>query len=65
MLTAGGPLTNSVTVTRRGNLLVFDYRLLGAGGDTYQLGTTDYSKPPQFAVYQGDQKIASGNFEFG
>jgi len=64
-LTAGGPLTNSVTVTRRGKHLVFNYRLLGAGGEPYQLGTTDYSKPPRFAVYQGDKKIASGKFEFG
>ena len=64
-LAAGGPLTNSVTLSRRGKHLVFSYRLLGAGGETYQLGTTDYNKPPQFAVYQGDKKIASGKFEFG
>lgn len=64
-LVAGGPLTNSVTLTRRGRHLVFNYRLLGAGGETYQLETTDRSNPPQFAVYQGDKKIASGRFEFG
>jgi hypothetical protein len=64
-LVAGGPLTNSVTLTPRGGQLVFNYRLVGAGGETYQFGTTDRTKPPQFAVYQGDKRIASGKFEFG
>jgi len=64
-LVAGGPLTNSVTMTRRGGQLVLNYHLVGAGGKTYQFATTDRSKPPQFAVFQGDKKIASGKFEFG
>lgn len=64
-LAAGGPLTNSVTVTRRGNHLVFNHRLLGADGESYQLGARNYLNPPRFAVYQGDRKIASGKFEFG
>jgi hypothetical protein len=64
-LTAGGPLTNSVTASRHGRDLRLDYRLVGAGGETYQLANQDRSKPPEFAIYKGDKKIASGKFEFG
>ncbi len=65
VLDAGGPLTNSVIVSRHGQDLRLDYRLLGAGGATYQLVNRDYSRPPEFAIYKGDKKIASGKFEFG
>ncbi|HYG36219.1 MAG TPA: hypothetical protein VEC99_15615 [Clostridia bacterium] len=60
----GGPLTNGVTFSRRGNNLVLQYQLLGAGGETYA-PMRDHQNPPQFAVYQGDKKIGSGKFEFG
>jgi hypothetical protein len=62
---AGGPLTNTVSISRRGQQLVFSYRLVGPGDKTYQLAGADRGNPPQFAVYQGDKKIASGKFEFG
>ena len=65
VLNVGGPLTNSVTASRHGQDLRFDYRLVGAGGETYQLANQDRSKPPEFAIYKGDKKIASGKFEFG
>jgi hypothetical protein len=65
MLTAGGPLTNSLIAGREGKNLRFNYRLLGAGGEVYQLTRQDRSHPPEFAVYQGDRKIASGKFAFG
>jgi hypothetical protein len=65
VLNAGGPLTNSVTASRQGADLHLDYLLVGAGGGTYQLAKRDTSKPPQFAVYQGDKKIGSGDFEYG
>jgi hypothetical protein len=64
VLTAGGPLTNSVSVSRRGKYLSLDYRLVGAGGP-YQVANQDRSHPPEFTIYQGDQKVASGKFEFG
>lgn len=64
-LNVGGPLTNSVTATRHGQDLRLDYRLIGAGGAIYQLANSDRSKPPEFAIYKGDKKIASGKFEFG
>jgi hypothetical protein len=64
VLLAGGPLTNSVDVMRRGKYLALNYRLTGVGGG-YQLVSQDRSHPPEFTVYQGEKKIASGKFEFG
>jgi len=64
-LTLGGPLTNSVAISRRTKQLVFNYQLLGADGVPYQLTSGDRSKPPEFIVFQGEKKIASGSFEFG
>jgi hypothetical protein len=65
ILVAGGPLTNSVTATRHGQDLLLSYRLIGAGGATYQMVEQNRAHPPEFAVFKGDKKIASGNFEFG
>jgi hypothetical protein len=64
VLTAGGPLTNSVSVNRQGRKLALNYKLVGAGG-AYQLVNQDRLHPPEFTVYQGDRKIASGKFQFG
>lgn len=64
-LTAGGPLTNSISVSRHGQVLRMDYRLIGAGGAAYQLASQDRSKPPKYAVYKGDRAINTGAFEFG
>jgi hypothetical protein len=68
VLAMGGPLTNSISVTRHGRDLKFTYRLVGAGGGDYKLWEywrTKRDWPPQFAVYRGDKQIASGKFEFG
>jgi hypothetical protein len=66
-LAAGGPLTNSVTVDRRGRSLALNYRLLGANGEAYQL--QGVRKEPEFAIYRAgksrDTKLASGRFQFG
>ncbi|MGD0262299.1 MAG: hypothetical protein ABSD29_21235 [Verrucomicrobiota bacterium] len=64
VLTAGGPLTNSVAIERRGRNLTMSYRLTGVGG-LYQMVEQDRSHPPEFTIYQGDKKVASGKFEFG
>ena len=64
VLTAGGPLTNSVAIARQGRKLSLNYQLVGAGG-AYQMVNQDRSHPPEFTVYQGDKKVASGKFEFG
>jgi hypothetical protein len=63
-LIAGGPLTNSVAVARRGRNLWMNYQLLGEGG-AYELVKQDRSHPPEFTAYLGDKKVASGKFEFG
>lgn len=64
-LAAGGPLTNTVVVSRRGNTLGFSYRVVDADGESYRLLEQDRSEPPRFAVYKGDRQLASGKFEFG
>jgi hypothetical protein len=65
VLHAGGPLTNSVVTSRHGQDLRLDYRLAGVGGETYQPVMHNRSKPPEFAIYKGAKKVASGTFEFG
>jgi hypothetical protein len=63
VLKVGAPLKQTVRAQRQGNLLVLNYELLGVGGGRYV--RAQRAKPPQFAVYSGDKKIASGKFEFG
>lgn len=62
-LATGGPLTNTVAVNRRGRELSLNYRLVGARGEAYSLPGP--RKEPEFAVYKGDKKLASGKFAFG
>jgi hypothetical protein len=64
VLKAGGPLTNSVSISRRGKNLSLNYKLIGLGG-AYQLVSQDRAHPPEFTIFQGDKKVASGKFEFG
>src|ERR1017187_5296523 len=42
ILTVGGPLTNSVSISREGRKLALNYRLVGAGG-AYQMVSQDRS----------------------
>ncbi len=65
VLTAGGPLTNSVSLLRRGSRLSLNYELVGAGGLVYRLVRQDRTQPPEFTIYRGDKRVASGKFEFG
>jgi hypothetical protein len=64
-LVLGGPLTNSVVLTRQGRKLNMNYRLVGADGGSYHLAQPDRSIPPEFAVFRGGKKVQSGKFEFG
>jgi len=64
-LAVGGFLTNSVSVTRRGEVLVLSYRLAGQDGSDYSFAPDRPRTEPEFAVYQGDKKIASGKFQYG
>ncbi len=64
-LKLGGPLQSAVTVTARGRMLLLNYQLTGAGGESYTVNNPDRGKPPRFAIHKGDRQIATGNFEFG
>jgi hypothetical protein len=64
VLNVGGPLTNSVSISRGGRNLNLGYQLVGAGG-SYQMVNQDRAHPPEFTVYQGDKKVGAGKFEFG
>jgi hypothetical protein len=57
------PLTPTVTAKRTGRLLVLDCVIGSENGWKYR--PSDRNNPPQFAVYQGDQQIGSGTFEYG
>ena len=59
----GAPLEPNVTVKREGRLLKLDYRLLDANGRKTRRVSSVAST--EFAIYQGDQKIGSGSFEYG
>ncbi len=62
VLKAGGPLQQSIGITRRGTLLVLSYGLRGIGGEQY---TPHSAAKAKFTVYLGDEPIASGAFEYG
>jgi hypothetical protein len=62
-LKMGAPLTQTITVTRKGKILQLGYGLHGIGGEEYT--KADRSNPPKFAVYKGDKKVGGGKFEFG
>lgn len=64
VLVAGGPLTNSISISKRGKYLNLNYHLEGVGG-VYRLLNQDRSHPPEFTVYRGDKKLASGRFQYG
>jgi hypothetical protein len=61
----GGPLTNSVTLTRLGRRLRMDYKLVGADGGFYRMAQSGSIKPPEFTVYHDGKKVLSGMFVFG
>lgn len=65
ILAVGGPLTNSVSVTRRGRVLQMEYDLVGYGGKQYKLVSTNQVKEPEFEIYKGNRRIAHGKFRFG
>lgn len=62
ILKAGGPLEQRITVQRKGQLLMMDYHLIGAAGESYR---NDRRYPPTFAIFKGDKEITSGKFQFG
>ena len=63
VLEVGAPLKQTIQVKRRGKALVLDYKLLGIGGESYN--NNDRNKPPRLIIYNGDEEINSGRFEYG
>ena len=64
-LVAGGPLTNSVEVKSKGYNLELNYTMLGAHGRAYQRPSRDDKDPPEFAVFQGTNRLVADKFKFG
>ncbi len=62
-LKIGAPLTQTITVARKGKILQLGYGLHGIGKEKYT--PNNRSNPPKFAVYKGDKKVGGGKFEFG
>jgi hypothetical protein len=62
-LDVGKLLKPTVTATRKGRMLKLDYQLLDAAGQN--CANKYYPYPPHFDVYLGNEKVASGNFEYG
>ena len=65
VMEVGGPLTNCVSATHRGQELFLSYRLLGAGGAEYRPLGGDFAWQPQFAIREGNSQVGAGKFEFG
>jgi len=64
-LTAGGPLTNTVSVARRGRYLSLRYQLVGADGATYQLASRDRTSPPGFKIQKKGKVLHADKFQYG
>ena len=68
VLRIGGPLDSQVKIQRMGKVLKFDYELVGAGGEKYdvqQITNYDNDKKSSVTIYKGDMQVGSGSFEFG
>jgi len=63
VLEVGAPLKQTLKVKRRGKALVLDYKLIGIGGEAYT--KNERNKPPRLIIYNGDEEINSGRFEYG
>lgn len=64
-LKIGAPLRHVVKVERQGPTMVLKYELIGQGGEPYVMSRNRPEQRPAFAIYRGDRKVASGDFEFG
>ena len=63
ILKVGAPLKQTLEVKRRGKAFVVEYNLHGIGDEAYT--KSDRDKPPRLVVYNGDEEINSGRFEYG
>ena len=55
---------HTVKVSRQGRMLILRYVLLDPAGKEQDLREIA-QEPPRFTVYQGEKKLATGQFEFG
>lgn len=65
---AGAPLNHTAEVNRSGAVLEFTYKLVGIGGEEYDVRQTtgyDNANKPRINVYKGDTLLASCDLEFG
>jgi hypothetical protein len=61
---SGGPVLPTVAVEHKGRLLVLTYGPTSAGG-ALMSNAGPRGEPPEFTIYKGQRKIASGHFEYG
>ena len=61
----GGPLRSSIQVSQSGRTLRLIHRLTGIGGLPVVRTGQANPRPPAFAIYQGDRRLAAGQFEYG
>ena len=64
-LKLGPPLNNTVEISRRGSELQLDYQIIGLRGEKYVHLSRSSASRPEFAIYRGKNKIASGSFRYG
>jgi hypothetical protein len=64
-LKAGGPLKNTVELTRSGTTLNLGYKLIGIDNKSYTRLSGRRDKPPTFTIYKGNREIVSDKFEYG
>ncbi|NQT03312.1 MAG: hypothetical protein HQ580_14890 [Planctomycetes bacterium] len=62
---AAAPLNHTVKIIRSGSALKLDYELLGNDGKIYSLWEINDKSKPAFSIFQDNEKIAEGKFEFG
>jgi hypothetical protein len=64
-LNLGTPLIHTVDMSRQGTELILDYQLVGVGGEKYGQVRRDFKNRPTYVIYRGENKLASGSFEYG
>ncbi|MDH4158604.1 MAG: hypothetical protein OEW00_15150 [candidate division Zixibacteria bacterium] len=68
-LEIGGPLRQSLKVSRSGALLNFEYKLLGAAGEEYSPvrpeSVRQQTERPELSIYKANRRISGGSFRYG
>ena len=65
LLKTGGPLHQEISATREGDSLSLSYTLRGIDNTHYVASRFYEENRPHFTIYQGDQQVAAGQFEYG